>query len=65
MGHQPFTSEELLAAEAARLIGCHGPNLTYQLTELGVATLQANPRRSCQPDPSAPLGIRSAPGFVN
>ena len=43
MGHQPFTAEELLAAEAARLIGCHGPNLTYQLTELGVSLLETRP----------------------
>ena len=47
MGHQPFTAEELLAAEAARLIGCHGPNLTYQLTELGVATLEAETATPC------------------
>lgn len=47
MGHQPFTAEELLAAEAARLIGCHGPNLTYQLTELGVAMLEAEMAAPC------------------
>jgi len=65
MGHQAFTAEELVAAESARLIGCHGPNLTYQLTELGVATLEASPGPAFKPDPNDPLGVRNEPGFVN
>ena len=45
--------QQLLAAEAARLIGCHGPNLTYQLTELGVATLEAEVAAPCFGTPAA------------
>lgn len=52
-GYQGFTAEDLLVAESARLIGCHGPNGTYQLTELGVNMLEIvkNPAPTCPPLP--------------
>jgi len=43
MGYEPFTVDELVAAQSARLIGYHGPNGAYQLTELGVSLLETRP----------------------
>jgi len=43
MGYEPFTADELVAAQSARLIGYHGPNGAYQLTELGVSLLETRP----------------------